>query len=87
MFAVDGVILISAVLLLFAIASSKFSTRAGVPVLVVFLALGMLAGSEGIGGIEFEESRPYAPGDDLRTLDWNATARLGEPFVKRRYRS
>lgn len=35
------------------------------------------------GGIEFEESRPYVPGDDLRTLDWNATARLGEPFVKR----
>ena len=35
------------------------------------------------GGIEFEESRPYTPGDDLRTLDWNATARLGEPFVKR----
>lgn len=55
MFAVDGVILISALLLLFAIASSKFSTRAGVPVLVVFLALGMLAGSEGIGGIEFED--------------------------------
>ena len=35
------------------------------------------------GGIEFEESRPYAPGDDLRILDWNATARTGEPFVKR----
>jgi len=35
------------------------------------------------GGIEFEESRPYAAGDDLRILDWNATARTGEPFVKR----
>jgi uncharacterized protein (DUF58 family) len=35
------------------------------------------------GGIEFEESRPYAPGDDLRIVDWNATARTGEPFVKR----
>jgi uncharacterized protein (DUF58 family) len=34
-------------------------------------------------GIEFEESRPYVAGDDIRTLDWNATARAGEPFVKR----
>lgn len=35
------------------------------------------------GGLEFEESRPYAAGDDVRTLDWNATARSGEAFVKR----
>lgn len=35
------------------------------------------------GGVEFEELRPYVPGDDLRTLDWNATARTGEPWVKR----
>ncbi len=35
------------------------------------------------GGIEFEESRPYVPGDDVRTLDWNATARTGQPHVKR----
>jgi len=34
-------------------------------------------------GVEFEESRPYVPGDDVRSLDWNATARAGEPFVKR----
>ncbi len=34
-------------------------------------------------GIEFEESRPYVPGDDVRTIDWNATARRGEPYVKR----
>lgn len=34
------------------------------------------------GGIEFEESRPYVPGDDVRNLDWNAMARSGEPFVK-----
>jgi len=33
-------------------------------------------------GLEFEESRPYVPGDDVRTLDWNATARNGEPYVK-----
>jgi uncharacterized protein (DUF58 family) len=34
-------------------------------------------------GLEFEESRPYAPGDDVRTIDWNATARHGETYVKR----
>jgi uncharacterized protein (DUF58 family) len=35
------------------------------------------------GGLEFEESRPYVPGDDVRTIDWNATARSAEPFIKR----
>jgi uncharacterized protein (DUF58 family) len=35
------------------------------------------------GGIEFEELRPYAPGDDVRAIDWNATARSGEAWVKR----
>ena len=33
-------------------------------------------------GIEFEEVRPYQVGDDVRTIDWNVTARSGEPFVK-----
>jgi uncharacterized protein (DUF58 family) len=35
------------------------------------------------GGVEFEESRPYAPGDDVRHFDWNALARTGSPYVKR----
>ena len=34
-------------------------------------------------GIEFSEVRAYAPGDDVRTIDWNVTARFGHPFVKR----
>ncbi len=34
-------------------------------------------------GMEFDEVRPYVPGDDVRTIDWNVTARHGEPFVKR----
>lgn len=34
-------------------------------------------------GMEFEEVRPYVPGDDVRTIDWNVTARVGEPYVKR----
>jgi uncharacterized protein (DUF58 family) len=34
-------------------------------------------------GMEFEEVRPYVPGDDVRAIDWNVTARVGEPYVKR----
>src|SRR3954462_8728537 len=34
-------------------------------------------------GIAFEEVREYQPGDDVRTIDWNVTARVGHPFIKR----
>jgi len=34
-------------------------------------------------GMEFDEVREYQPGDDVRTIDWNVTARAGTPFVKR----
>ncbi|MBI5868743.1 MAG: DUF58 domain-containing protein [candidate division Zixibacteria bacterium] len=34
-------------------------------------------------GIEFEEVREYQPGDDVRLIDWNVTARAGTPFVKK----
>ena len=33
-------------------------------------------------GMEFDEVRQYVPGDDTRTIDWNVTARSGEPYVK-----
>ena len=34
-------------------------------------------------GIEFSEVREYVPGDDIRSIDWNVTARASKPFVKR----
>src|SRR5205085_2340299 len=34
-------------------------------------------------GIAFEEVREYQPGDDVRAIDWNVTARMGHPVVKR----
>ncbi|MDF2233609.1 DUF58 domain-containing protein [Albimonas sp. CAU 1670] len=33
-------------------------------------------------GLTFEELRAYVPGDDVRAIDWKATARMGEPFVR-----
>ncbi len=34
-------------------------------------------------GLEFSEVREYQPGDEIRTIDWNVTARMGEPYVKK----
>ena len=34
-------------------------------------------------GMEFEEVREYTPGDEIRSIDWNVTARMGHPYVKR----
>ena len=34
-------------------------------------------------GMEFDEVREYQPGDDIRSIDWNVTARTGTPFIKR----
>jgi len=56
-FQIESLLLLGGILTLFGVLSSKVSSRASVPVLVLFLAVGMLAGSEGIGGIEFEDYR------------------------------
>jgi len=34
-------------------------------------------------GMAFDEVRPYQPGDEVRSIDWNVTARMGDPYVKR----
>src|SRR5690554_7859912 len=54
MFAIDQLILLTAILILLGILSSKLSARLGLPVLVLFLLIGMLAGDSGIGGISFD---------------------------------
>ena len=33
-------------------------------------------------GMEFDEVRHYEPGDDIRSIDWNVSARFGTPYVK-----
>lgn len=50
---VHNILLILSLLLFFAILAGKTSSKFGVPALILFLCIGMLAGSEGIGGIEF----------------------------------
>lgn len=54
MFVVDKLILLAAVLILLGIFSSKISARLGLPMLVLFLLVGMLAGEDGIGRIGFD---------------------------------
>jgi uncharacterized protein (DUF58 family) len=44
--------------------------------------VGQRVGPSGARGLEFADYRPYTPGDELRRVDWNIYARLGEAFVK-----
>lgn len=55
-FNIDNIILIGAILLLLSILASKTSGRLGVPSLLLFLLIGMLAGTDGPGGIEFSSA-------------------------------
>ncbi len=54
---IEIVMLILAVLLVLSVAASKISDRFGIPSLLLFLGIGMLAGSEGIGGIYFDDPK------------------------------
>ena len=55
-FEVENIFLIGSILLIASIFTSKTSYRFGIPTLILFLVVGMLAGSEGIGGINFENA-------------------------------
>jgi cell volume regulation protein A len=57
MISIEQILLGTAILLLLSIVASKASGRLGVPALVLFLAVGMLAGSEGPGGVHFDNAR------------------------------
>lgn len=57
MTSIDNLLLAASVLLLLSVLASKASARLGVPALLVFLVLGMLAGSDGPGGIYFDDAR------------------------------
>lgn len=48
-------LLIASILILISVTISKFSDKAGIPALLLFLAVGMIAGSEGVGGITFND--------------------------------
>ena len=50
--------------------------------LVSSLAAGAFRSAFRGSGLEFEEVREYSPGDDVRAIDWNVTARAGRPYVK-----
>src|SRR3954463_6283864 len=52
----DNILLIGAILLLISVIAGKTIRRLGVPTLIFFLIVGMLAGSEGIGGIYFDNA-------------------------------
>lgn len=52
---IEPALAVTAVLLLIAIGASKLTGRVGVPVLLLFIGIGMLAGSDGVGGIEFTD--------------------------------
>lgn len=57
MISIEHVLVIGSLLILVCIALAKFSDNLGVPTLLVFLGIGMLAGSEGPGGIYFDDAR------------------------------
>lgn len=57
MLLIDKLVLVCGILLVSGVLVTKLSARIGMPVLVLFLLVGMVAGSEGVGGIEFEDYR------------------------------
>lgn len=54
---IENILLVGSILLLISIIAGKTSNRYGVPTLLLFLAIGMLAGSDGLGGIRFDDPK------------------------------
>src|SRR5690606_38374951 len=54
---IENILLIGSILLLISIVAGKTSYKFGVPTLLLFLAIGILAGSEGLGGIQFNDPK------------------------------
>lgn len=52
---IEGLLMLGGLLVLVGTASSKFSSRFGVPLLLLFISIGMIAGSRGVGGIQFDD--------------------------------
>ncbi|MFM7429100.1 MAG: hypothetical protein ACKO1F_04295 [Flammeovirgaceae bacterium] len=53
----ENILLLGSLLLFVSIVASKTSFRLGIPTLLLFLGIGMLAGSDGIGGIRFDDPK------------------------------
>ncbi|HEX6544742.1 MAG TPA: hypothetical protein VF023_00455, partial [Bryobacteraceae bacterium] len=56
MIAIEEILVIAAILLLLGVVASKASSKLGIPALLLFLLIGMLAGSEGPGRIPFDDA-------------------------------
>ena len=55
MIPIEYLLLVGSILVLFSVLIAKVSDRLGLPVLILFIVIGMLAGSDGIGGIAFDD--------------------------------
>ncbi len=78
--AIEYILLSATILLLLSIVASKASGRLGVPALVLFLLIGMVAGSDGPGGIHFDDLVTHV---GVRTLIASGLSSVDEHVAKR----